>query len=84
MNFIDIEDGLMVNLDTVTGIERHNEKTRIYIGLTGESVLSGINYDTLRSIIVARSSKMQQSSPALDSMVRDLRQLAKNQTTPVP
>ncbi len=82
MNFIDIEDGLMVNLDTVTGIERQADKTRIYIGLTGESVLSGINYDTLRSIIISRSSKMQHS--AVDSMARDLRQLAKYQTMPTP
>ena len=80
MNFIDIEDGLMVNLDTVTGIERDGKKTRIYTG-TGESIISEVDYSTFRSIIISRNSKMQQSK---DSMARDIRQLAKHQTTPVP
>ena len=80
MNFIDVGSDLMVNLDNVTGIERNGHGSRIFIGLAGEAVESEVDYDALRSIIISRNNRMQSSS----QMARDIRQIAKNQTTPVP
>ena len=74
----------MVNLDNVISIERELDKTRIYLSYTGESVVSELDYDTFHSIILSRNSRLNQPSSAVDSMARDLRQLAKFQTTPVP
>ena len=86
MNFVDVGSDSMVNLDNVIYVERTDDsKSRIYVGTMGENVLGQIDYDTLRSIIISRNKSAQQSQGiAIESMARDMRQIAKTQTTPVP
>lgn len=76
MNFVQIGEGLLVNLDHVTGVEKDGKKTRIYIEL-GTSMPSEVPFETLRQVIALKTYNAEK-------MGKYLKQIAENQTIPTP
>lgn len=81
MNWIDVNDTLMLNLDGIRAIAQEDDlNTRIFAS-GSESFVAPIQYDVLRSIIKQRRSL---ESAAKDSFTKSMKSLAKGQRTPVP
>lgn len=62
MDWLTIDDDLIVNLDNVTGIERSAKGSRIYLGNSSSSITTALDYDSLRTIIFQRKKAMQSGS----------------------
>lgn len=79
MNFIEVEEGLTINLNEVRAFEKADEdRTRLYFDLPSKSsFLVNMSYDFFKSIVKTYMVNFQ-------STERSLAKIARNQYQPVP
>lgn len=88
MNWVDVNDSFMVNLDVLCAITKESDnETRIFTS-ESSSFVAPIQFETLKAIIKQRRSletaAVESSQRSKDQLMKDLRSLAKGQRTQVP
>lgn len=81
MNWIDVNETLMINLDGIRAIAQEEESSTRIFASGSESFVAPIQYELLRTIIKQRRSL---ESAAKESFQKSIKSIAKGQRTPVP
>lgn len=88
MNWLDVNESLMLNLDELRAISKEDGNTTRVFTSESESFVAPIQYETLRGLIKQRKTlETIASETAFKSQLeiqKNLRSLAKGQRTPVP
>ncbi len=82
MNWIEVSDGLLINLENVKGVAKDGNRATLYVelseGLKETSV--DMTYDALKSMLLKRASFDRK----VDQIIKNTRTLAKSAYTPTP
>lgn len=84
MNWMEVTQDILVNLDYVKGIARDGERSTIYVELSEDlsEISVNLNYDVLKKIVAKRSSTSVDKK--VDEIMKNTRTLARTAYTPVP
>lgn len=83
MTWIEVSDGLLVNLDHAKGVAKDGERSTLYIELSeGLSELStNMSYETLKKLLMKRTVMADRK---VDEIIKNTRTLARSAFTPTP